>query len=292
MPAGRGRRCADCYYKWLAERRVKIDCAAFSTPELSKHFAAFGTWLSSTCGVRKASLTIHRYLPFFLEIEREWGEIPDYDRLLSHLGAKGLRQALLPVLWMAETGLVVPDAESRGADSDRRRIDATLSRIPTDTAARAMLDSYHRSLAERVQTGKIKIHSVRLAITSAAGLLATAFERGRGAPDQRSLDVYLKRAPGQRDGVSGFLAHLRDEHGIALSLPKRNTMSSQRRRRNKPQERIASTDEERRGQAQCGQGVDSCRALLLSRRASKSGGLGFEWERHSRPGRDVHYSQW
>ena len=65
----------------------------------------------------------------------------------------------------------------------------------------------------------------------AAGLLAFANERGRDLPDQRALEAYLKRSPRQRDAVSGFLGHLRDEHGIELSLPKRNALSSQRRRR-------------------------------------------------------------
>ena len=212
---------------------MKIDCAAFSTPELSKHFAAFGTWLSSTCGVRKASLTIHRYLPFFLEIEREWGEIPDYDRLLAHCGAKGLRQALLPVLWMTETGLVVPDTESKEADSDRRRIEATLQRVPPGTPASTMLARYHHSLTRRVEAGRIKYRSVRLALASASGLLVTAIELGRDSPDQRTLDVYLKRTPGQRDGVSGFLSHLRGAHGIELSLPKRNALSARTKRRKK-----------------------------------------------------------
>lgn len=76
MPAARGRRCADCYYEALANKRAKIDCTAFSTPAFAAHFAAFGKWLTHTRGARKASLTIQGYLPFFFEIEREWGGGP------------------------------------------------------------------------------------------------------------------------------------------------------------------------------------------------------------------------
>ena len=239
MPAGRGKRCVDCYYEQLADKRITIDCNAFSTQEFAIHFADFGKWLSRTRGTRKASLTIHGYLAFFLEIEREWSEIPGYDRLLVHFSAKGLRQALLPVLWMTETNLVVPDGESKEADSDRRRIESTLGRVPPGTPASAMLARYHHSLTRRVKAGRIKHRSVRLALASASGLLVTAIELGRDSPDQRTLDVYLKKAPGQRDGVSGFLTHLRDEHGFALSLPKRNKLSAQRKRRQKLKNELA-----------------------------------------------------
>ena len=128
---------------------------------------------------------------------------------------------------------MAPDTESREADSDRRRIEATLHRVPTGTTASAMLARYHHSLTRRVEAGRIKYRSVRLALASAAGLLNTAIELSRDSPDQRTLDVYPNKAPGQRDGISGFLSHLSGAHGIEFSLPKRNALSARTKRRKK-----------------------------------------------------------
>ncbi|BCO27328.1 hypothetical protein MIZ03_2216 [Rhodoferax lithotrophicus] len=34
------------------------------------HFSNFGAWLGEQVGIHKASITIHRYLSFFLDIEK------------------------------------------------------------------------------------------------------------------------------------------------------------------------------------------------------------------------------
>ncbi len=210
---------------------MNIDQAAFSASEVANHFADFAAWLGRTRGARKASLTIHRYLPFFLEIEDEWGDIPNYDRLLEHFGAGGLRRSLLPVRWMTETGLIVPNAEARLANSDRRRVDALMQKFPADSSAGDALQGYYLNLARRVEAGDLKLRSMRLALTAAAGLLAFTNENGENLPDQRALEAYLKHSPGQRDAVSGFVGHLREEEGAPLSLPKRNALSARSRRR-------------------------------------------------------------
>ena len=72
MPAGCGQQCWTCYWTALAEARVQMDCAAFSSSALAEHFQAFGTWLIQMVGGHKAALTIHKYLTFFLEIEHQW----------------------------------------------------------------------------------------------------------------------------------------------------------------------------------------------------------------------------
>ena len=96
MPAGCGKQCRTCYWTALAEARVQKDCGAFSSSALAEHFQAFGTWLIQRVGGHKAALTIHNYLEFFLEIQRKWQDIPDYETLLRHFSAAGLRRYLLP----------------------------------------------------------------------------------------------------------------------------------------------------------------------------------------------------
>ena len=129
MPAGHGTQCWRCYWTGLLEKRIRIDCAAFSLPGMAAHFKTFGTWLRQKVGEHKAALTIHRYLPFFMEIERQWKTIPGYAELLEHFGAARLRRVLLPMRWFEENGFIVPDNAAKAEDSDRRSIAATLNKI-------------------------------------------------------------------------------------------------------------------------------------------------------------------
>lgn len=233
MPAGCGNQCWDCYRGELADKRTKIDCAAFSSRIMAGQFEAFGKWLKATRGPETAARKIHRFLPFFLEIEREWGVIPAYTELVSHFGAKRLRAVLLAVRWMEEAGIVKSDPDEMRADSDRRRIGAAIERFPERSLPRAILESYCAELDKRIEAGRSNVRSIRLATTPAARLLEETMGLGRKIPDQRALDAYLRQAPGQRAALAGFVAHLRKVHGATLVLPKRNPRAAQRKRRRK-----------------------------------------------------------
>ena len=233
MPAGRGQECWTCYWTTLAQVRIQMDCAAFSSPALAKHFQAFGTWLIQRVGGHKAALTIHNYLEFFLEIQRKWQNIPDYETLLRHFSAAGLRRFLLPMRWMEESGLVTPDATAREADSDRRRIQASLDKLPEESRERTILNGYYEHLMQRVKAGTTSLRSTRLAVSPAASLLVFADLMGRMPPDQNALDGFLRQAPGQRAALSGFVTYLREKHGAEITLPKHDLSRAYRNRRKK-----------------------------------------------------------
>ena len=229
MPAGRGNQCERCYLESLADKRTKFNQAAFATPAMAYHFMEFGAWFKATRGPEKAAQRVHRFLLFFLEIEREWGSIPGYGELLEHFGATKLRSVLLAIRWMEESRLVKPDSAAREADSDRRRIEATLGRFRPGSPAILVLESYREVLDERLEAGRSSTRSVRLALSPAAGLLETAIRLGRAVPDQKALDTYLRKAPGQRAAVSGFAAHLRDRHGAEITVPRRDPQAARRK---------------------------------------------------------------
>ena len=71
----------------------------------------------------------------------------------------------------------------------------------------------------------------RLALAPAAGLLEAALRLGRAVPDQKTLDAYLRKVPGQRTAVSGFVAHLRDGNGAKIAVPRRDPQAARRKRR-------------------------------------------------------------
>ena len=135
--------------------------------------------------------------------------------------------------WMEESGLVKPDSAVREADSDRRRIEATLDQFPEGSRAREILEDYHDTLEERVEAGRTNTRSVRLAIAPAAGLLKAAIQVGRMVPDQRVLDGYLRKTPGQRAALSGFVTHLRDKLDTELTFPPLDRRAAERQRRRK-----------------------------------------------------------
>ncbi|WP_223905523.1 hypothetical protein [Rhodoferax lithotrophicus] len=182
------------------------------------HFSNFGAWLGEQVGIHKASITIHRYLSFFLDIEKQWQAIPEYTILLKYFGTPGLRKVLLPMRWMMETGLVVMDAVAKAEDSEQRRVAATLEKFKTGTAQRAILDGYHDQLLTGQKEGKTSWRSIRLAMTPAAALLLQAATKEVCPPDQKMLDAYLGTTPGQRAAVSGFVGYLRDGHKVNITL--------------------------------------------------------------------------
>jgi hypothetical protein len=218
MPAGRKKQCESCYWKELLNKRIAIDHAGFSVPAMALHFSNFGEWLGGKVGILKAAITLHRYLPFFLEIEKQWKVIPDYPVLLKHFGTPGLRKVLLPMKWMQDTGFVTEDAAAKAEDSDKRRVAATLEKFKTGTAQRAILDGYHDQLLTGQKEGKTTWRSIRLAMTPAAALLFQAAQKEVCPPDQKMLDAYLGSTPGQRAAVSGFVGYLRDSHKVNITL--------------------------------------------------------------------------
>lgn len=195
------------------------------------HFEAFGHWLMALVGVNKAALTIHRYLPFFTEVERNWKDFPEFAVLLAHFGTAKLRRVLLPMRWMEVTGLVVSDVVAKADDSDRRRIAVTMDKFAKGMKERALLEGYHKTLIENMNAGKMTLRSVRLALSPAAALLHKAGEIDCIPPNQGVLEVYLAKVPGQRAAISGFVRYLREVYSAQIALPKANPGGALRQRR-------------------------------------------------------------
>jgi hypothetical protein len=231
MPAGRGKQCESCYWRGLLEKRVAMDCTALSAPAMAEHFRAFGEWLGKEVGHHKAAIRLHRYLSFFLEIEKEWKAVPEYAVLLKHFGTLRLRRVLLPMKWMQAANLVVPDSLAKQEDSDQRRIAATLDKVGKSTKERTILDDYLKTLMVDLKDEKTTLRSIRLAMTPAAALLLIGREMGLVPPNQKVLDYYLENTPGQRAAVSGFVCHVRDRLGMAIILPKVSAEAEKNRRR-------------------------------------------------------------
>lgn len=238
MPAGRGSRCEACYWSKLLGKRIVINTAAFKVDAMARQFEQFGEWLGVHVGVSKAAITIQRYLPFFLEIERRWKQIPDYQALLDHFGASGLRKALLPMRWFEQCCGVQPDPAAKRRDAEQRRIDAMLRKIPAGLPAEALLRRYSEHLLGRLSEGKSSLSSVRLALFPALALIENASSLKVFPPDQHAIEVYLQQVPGQRAAVTGFVNFLRETCGIAVVMPKTTAASREQQRKRRLEKRL------------------------------------------------------
>lgn len=216
MPAGRGQICEACYWTETCRKRIQLDQAAFSVAKMSNAFGEFGEWLIQEVGPHKAALTIHRYLQFFLEMEKKWRRVPTYSDLLGRFSAEGLRRVRLPMRWLRDAKFIEPDPLLREMDSEQRRIKALLAELPVSTAAVRSLIKYKNCLMARVGSGDISLKTVRLSLRPAVSLLQTADSKGCKLPDQTELDQYLLEAPGQKAAITGFVNFLNKDHGIEL----------------------------------------------------------------------------
>lgn len=230
MPAGRGNVCESCYWDEAFRKRLKIDYTAFSSPSMGKCFLEFGEWLMDETRSKKAALTIHKYLPFFLEIEKKWKIIPCYKDLLEYFGADGLRRVRQPMRWLKEMYGIIPDVKMREHDSEIRSIKSILSSFKKGTLACNTISRYYDILEDRLNNGKTSIRSVRLALKPASSLFLYTDVTGDKIPDQNSLNAYMQMVPGQKAAITGFLNFLNKEYELNLAIQNDDVKNKEKRR--------------------------------------------------------------
>ena len=231
MPAGRVSCCIDCYWARTARNRLAIDREAFTSFYMAREFDRFGNWLLATYGSKAAALSIHRYITFFLEVEKTWGSFPGYRSLVDHFKAEGLRRIRRPMRWLSETHKIRPNPAVREETSERARLENILARHPKQTITGQALHSYMAKLQARLSEGKTTIRSIRLALTPAEGLSRIVVQAGLGLPSQNLLDAYLRDRPGQKAAITGFINFLNSEYKINLTARVDPKLTRQNRRK-------------------------------------------------------------
>lgn len=227
MPAGAGKVCKGCYCSRLLQKRAELNCAAYVTAEMRQMFADFSGWLGETVGHEKAAITLSRYVAFFLEIERQWREVPrEYAVLLKHFGPLMLRRSELPMRFILSKELMTVDETAKQEEAERRRIDAI---IEGQNKSR-VITAFHVYLNKRLEAGKTSLRSVRLALTPAARLMQLVHESDREKPTQKDLTTYLQKSPGQRAAISAFVGFLAKKYGLNLSLPAKDGRAAKKKK--------------------------------------------------------------
>ena len=218
MPAGYSKkRCRNCYLRSALRKRLDLHAAALSSSEVSAGLRAFGAWLAEDTGAAKAPLSLTRHATFFDEIDRTWQRFPSYEELLESFGAARLRKAELPMRWLAASGRIVPDADAKARDTERRRTADVLGRLPAGSASSKTLHAYHAYLEGLVAAERTTPRSSRQALAAAAALLERS--PAKPFPSRTTLELHVSAVPGQRATLHRFVSYLVAEHGADLQMP-------------------------------------------------------------------------
>jgi hypothetical protein len=218
MPAGYGNRCETCSLKQRLIKIAQLNCQKLSKLDMASLYQEFSEWLEKRVGLRKAVSSLSRYVKFFIEIESMEFESIDYQKLVSKFSAASLRRWIIPVEFLLKKLDLSVINDEKIEDSESRQIARLLNQLPIRSHLRSVLDHYHNHLLNRKESGQSTIRSVRLAIKPALALLQSI--GSKEIPNQCDLDAYLRRKPGQRAAISGFVRFLKDQYGVEWALPR------------------------------------------------------------------------
>lgn len=217
MPAGRGQQCNTCYWNSVFERRLSLNQTAILEKRISQNYYSFGIWLKQRIGAFNAALKIGSYLAFFLELEKIEYAHPDYSKLLAHFGAEKLRRVQLPIQWFIETQGLVVDTVQKKVDSERRQIDCLIHRFIAGSKSKKIIDAYYQYLVRKQENGQTSLRSIRLSLHPAISVLELCLTTGHDLPEQKDINLYINRTPGQTATLSGFISFLNKTYGLQLT---------------------------------------------------------------------------
>ena len=227
MPSGYGNRCETCYWHHTATKRVEMYSQSLTTDYYRQLYRAFGRWLIKEKGPKAAALSLFKHASFFLILETPWATLPSYADLLNHLGAESLRRAKTPMAWLETTGQLVVDSVEKEANSERRRIASLIDKLPKQTISRDICDRYVAVLEQRLATKRITLRTLRLNLYPAVELLKRSMP---GLPNQRTLNRFIAKSPGQRAALYGFVKFLSQHHDLALQMPAKHSTAARNNR--------------------------------------------------------------
>lgn len=183
---------------------------------MAQRFERFANWVLLELGPKAAALKINVYYRFFKELESVWQGVPQYSELLQHFSAEGLRRSRVPMSWLSEFDGLVVCAQAREEDSEQRRVRSIMEQ-PREPWSQQLIIGYHHMLQSRLAAGDISLRSIRLALRSASDLLDHSRLKATAMVDQKTLDGYWRKSPGQVASVTGFVGYLNQVYNAGLN---------------------------------------------------------------------------
>ena len=210
-PSGYGKRCKQCYYESLFSKRFDLNISCIQSNAIKSIFSEFSEWLLRNYKIRKAATVINKHLIFFQSVDSEWGHLPSQKDLLNHFGAEGLRHHRTVMKYLAEECRYILSERQKRDHSDLLKIKKFTDNFKGSKECSLILASYRNTLLSSISEEKIKVHTARLYLNAAKGLLE------RGWPTSNSfLYQYLQCSPGQKASVTKFVIYLRRNYCIFI----------------------------------------------------------------------------
>lgn len=213
MAAGLGNQCGECYHKDLFSRRNAINAAAIRSPNIESLYSEYCLWLEAQIGAARASAIINSHFEFFSTADIYWESAPSYNQLLEKFGTSELRKYALIMKWLTSTGVITIDHSKKQQDSENRNIETIIHQLDPLPVHQKIAREYEANLREKQLPKKLTLKTIRVSMRAAVSFL---IQSKRIPPTQDDLNQYLKKFPGQRAAVTGFVSYLRHTHNATL----------------------------------------------------------------------------
>ena len=224
IPAGKGKKCDNCAWAERLAHRINLLKVSVRKGAVRDAFPVFALWLAQDVGNDKAAMTIERYAPFFRVAAQQWPTLPDFPTILSHFKPKGMRRYLKVKQWLEQLPNQKTDKTLAVNLAEQDRIKVLRGKLAGNPVAESLFDSYHDKLLSKYHAGKTSITSIRLAMQPVIGLM----QGFNHFPIQEDIDAYLRKKPGQRAALTGFISYLRREYALDLHISKVTKKDQQR----------------------------------------------------------------
>lgn len=182
-------------------------------------FDGFVGYQRSVAGTAKTQIRYDIQEEAFAAVMAHFGNPQEMtaEQLAGRLGAKLFRKSELVMRFLSSTGVEMPSPKQLADEAERRRIQMML----VESASLSM-SHIVAGYIEYLSTGSTSLRSQRQAIRAAVNFAQSVNSL---PPTQVQIDQFMRRTPGQRANLLGFLGFVRQR------MPELNLKSPDKRRR-------------------------------------------------------------
>jgi hypothetical protein len=181
-------------------------------------FLSFASWAVANSEPQRIALGMQHHVEFFALLAQlakpEWTS----HGLLRLFGAAGLRKYELAARWVEQELDVSVAPQHRLESAESRRVTEQLAGVPENSFAQPVIKAFADAQLARLERGEISIRTVRMSLRPAVDLMQSI--DWQALPAQSHLELYLKRAPGQRAALFAFVTFVRSKNDIDLAMPR------------------------------------------------------------------------
>lgn len=215
---GRNGRCEACYWQGRCTQRGEQLAELFRLEPVRQAFSSYVRWAVAHTDAKRLCLALPRHTEFFTTLDQHPNAIWDEAFVLRVFGTGRLRKYELPMRWLQDQHALALAPEAKQANAEAQTSRKLVQSLPASSVAGTVLQAFFDELHARVEAGKIKPRTMRMALRPAVSLLLATSHEGAAMPDQAALNDMLRSAPGQRAAVSTFLGFLKARYSIELAV--------------------------------------------------------------------------